>query len=203
MARVGCGRPSGKGSWDHVRHLASLAMLVGLAGGLASCATPTSGQAVPENPAASTENGQPSTRPTSSPQVSGGPLADTDPCSLLDSAAKAKLGLSGSGEPRKIGVSRGCRWRLRQGTDSYIFDVGILPAGISNVPDKVQITKLPDIGSHQAAQTQEGGGAGTCLIILGVSESSRVDNTVSASGDTQKACELVMELAKQVEPKLP
>jgi hypothetical protein len=191
-----------------VRRLASLAIFVGLVGGLAACATSTSGQAVPENPAAgTTQTGSPSTRTTSSrPTAGAGPLAEVDPCSLLDSAAKAKFGITGNGKPRTIGISRGCQWSVRQGstvTTVYGFDIGILTAGMNDFPDNVPVKKLPDIGKHQAVQTQEGGGPGTCLIALAVTEKSRVDNTVVVSGNTQKACELAMELAKQVEPKLP
>lgn len=132
-------------------------------------------------------------------------MEETDPCALLDAAAKAKLDISGAGENRKIGVARGCRWRVRGAGESQIFDVGILDtAGITDIPATVRVEKLPNIGAHQAVQGKEqGGGPGGCTIILGVTGSSRVDLNVLAGNDTQKACDLVMELATLVEPKLP
>ena len=192
-----------------MRYVAPLVGLVAAAC-LTSCSTSTGGQAVsgqeqPGTIGTSRPTTKTSTRPTTgSPQAGNSPMAKTDPCSLLTVAAKSKLGLTDAGEQHNVGIARGCRWRLRGPSDTYIFDVGILDtAGITDVPGDVQVTKLPDIGGHQAVQGKEGGGRGTCGIVMGVTESSRVDFAVVAGRDTQKACELVMQLATAVEPELP
>lgn len=175
---------------------------------LASCSTQTPGQAVPGAQAGST--GTPGTgtrtssRPTSNRPPADSPLHDTDPCSLLDSAGQAKLGINTPGEPHNIVNSRGCRWRMRVGSDTTVFDVGILDnQRIDQIPSNVQVEKIPNVGQHQAVRAKDVAGARNCAVILGVGDKSRVDNNVVAGNDVEKACELVMELARLVEPKLP
>jgi hypothetical protein len=193
-----------------VRRHSLLVLILAGSAVLTSCTASTGGQAVAENPSQATETTRPSTGPgtrptTGSPQAGNSPMADTDPCTMLDAAAKAKLGISGAGEPRNVGVARGCRWRVRGPSDTYFIGVSILDnAGITDIPSTVRVDKFPNIGSHEAVQGKEqGGGAGGCTILIGVTRSSRVDLNVIAGTDTQKACDLMMELAKQVEPKLP
>ena len=174
----------------------------------ASCAASTSGSPVPGGD-------QPTTRPSLPPLPPGtastsdrpsqgaGPLAGTDPCTLLTADAKAQLGVSG-GEQDDKGSSRGCTWKLRGPQDTYFFTVGIRDtAGLADLPNDSRHTKLPDVGAHQAVQSAGGAGPGSCGVILGVGASSRVENSVIAGTDEQKACGLAMRLAGLVEPKLP
>jgi len=174
--------------------------------GSTSCSTPTSGQALPDSQAGATA--RPGTtsgsRPTSDRPSADSPLKDVDPCTLLDSAGQAKLGINVKGEPHDIVNSRGCRWRMRGTSDTYVFDVGILERlSIDQVPNNVQVEKLPNIGQHQAVRAKNVAGARNCIISMGVGGKSRVDTNVVAGSDIEKACELVMELAILVEPELP
>jgi hypothetical protein len=57
------------------------------------------------------------------------------------------------------------------------------------------------IGSHAARQGT--GGISTCVVVLGVSETSRVDAVSTANGDVPKACRVAKRAAVLVEPKLP
>lgn len=180
--------------------LRRLVLLVVLMVGLASCADKTNGSPLPGTPNEPSTGTPPSTGTT---KPGGSPLADTDPCSLLSASDQSTLGV-GNGEKRTVGVARTCRWRLRGANETIIFDVGILEAaGITDVPSSIQVKQLPDIGGHKAAEHTGGGGAGSCTIILGVSQKSRVDTNVIAGTDTQKACDRTMELARLVEPNLP
>lgn len=207
----GNGRYSAEGSWGLiVRRFAPLVLLAVVASaGVTSCATPTGGQAVPGNPGGSTatprSSSGPGTRPTTSTPGSGNsPLTKMDPCDLLDSAAMAKLGITGEGEPGKILQARNCRWRVRGPSNTDIYDLGILDTlGLTDVPGQVQVTRLPDIGKHPAVQAKNSGGGQGCQILVGVTESSRVDLAVVSGTDVEKACGLAMEFAKLVEPKLP
>jgi hypothetical protein len=175
-----------------------------LAAALTSCATPTSGQAVPGDAPGSTSRpgAAPGTRPTSRPQVS--PLAGLDPCALLTASGKAKLGITTEGEHRDILASRGCQWRVRLPQATYLFTVGLLDkAGIEKIPSEVAVEKIPNIGDHQAVLGKGAGGTTGCGVSLGITDSSRVDTQVVAGTDVDKACELVMQLARLVEPELP
>lgn len=122
---------------------------------------------------------------------------------MLTESAKTELELSGAGEERKIGSARTCRWRKRGPSETIIFGVDIWDtAGIDDVPDDVTINPLPDIGSHKAVQGPAKQG-GSCTVFMAVTDSSRVGTTVTAGTDVQKGCELALQMAKLVEPKLP
>jgi hypothetical protein len=130
------------------------------------------------------------------------PLAGKDPCSLLTPSAKATLGVSG-GEKSNAGSSRGCKWQLRAASgDLNLFAIDILDRqGIKDLPPAAK--QLADVGTHKAAQTSGNGGPGSCSVIMGVGDKSRVESTVVAGTDTQKACDLALQMAKLVEPELP
>jgi predicted small secreted protein len=186
-----------------VRLLGLVTAFVAVSAVLTACATPTTGQAVPGgDDAESTSHASTSARATTKPQAS--PLADLDPCTLLNASARAKLGITTEGEPRKIVDSRGCQWRVRGPQTTYLFMVGLLEkAGIRDFPSNISVEQLPKIGDHQAVRTKGAGGTRDCAISLGVTDSSRVDAQAVAGADADKACELAMELAKLVEPELP
>ncbi|HET9142033.1 DUF3558 family protein [Actinophytocola sp.] len=173
-----------------------------------SCATSTAGQPLPEGDVGGTSTSRPSanpsSRPTTRPQTGGSPLADLDPCALLTASAKATLGITAAGERRKILDTRLCQWKVRGPKDTYILGVGLLDkAGIDDIPSGVPIEQLPNIGDHQAVRSKEAGGTTPCAVILGVTNSSRVELQATAGTDVDKACELAMDMAKLVEPELP
>lgn len=178
-------------------------------GAAPACSDKTGGSAVPGNPSGNqagtstttTSKGTTSTGSTSGSNSS--PLAGKDPCSLLSASAKTSLGLSGNGEKDNVGASRGCKWEQRaQSGDLYLFGIDILDkSGIKDLPSDAK--QIADVGSHKAAQTSGKGGPGTCSVIMGVTDKSRVESTVLAGTDTQKACGLALQMAKLVEPGLP
>jgi Protein of unknown function (DUF3558) len=178
--------------------------------GTIACSSATNGSAVgPADTVGSEPSSRPATTPrrsttSSRPSTGNGPLAGKDPCTLLSADGQRKLGISNAPkENDKIGSGRRCRWRLRGPQDTYFFSVVIYDTlGLKDVPSS-KVTKLPNIGKHEAVRATEGGGPGTCAIELGVTESSRVGTDIVAGTDTQKACDLNMQLASLVEPELP
>jgi hypothetical protein len=182
-------------------------LLLTLAAALIACADSTAGTAVPGNGGTEPTAGQ-STRPgrpttSTKPGSADSPLANVDPCTLLTSQGKAQLGISG-GEKNNVGSARGCKWRLRGPTDTYIFTVDINDRlGIKDIPQNIQLKELPDIGTHKAVQDVNPASPGTCGVSLGVTESSRVRTQLVAGTDTTKACDLALQTAKLVEPQLP
>lgn len=175
--------------------------------GIGACSSATTGSPVPGATTGS-GSGPTSTQETtgetssSSPSPSGAPLADKDPCTLLTPGAQAKFGVSG-GQKHDVGEGRGCQWTLRGSSETTFFAVQIYDnSGIKDIPAESGPKQLPDIGAHKAVQTQGNGGAGTCSVILGVTDSSQVTSTVLSGTDTQKACDLAHQMAEQVEPEL-
>lgn len=135
--------------------------------------------------------------PTSSGTVRGS-LADTDPCDLLTTSEATELGSTGSPKREKVGTADTCKWKS---ADSN-FHVGVRTnMGIGQVqPDAGQVKDITVI--DRKAKQVSGNAAGTCIIALDVSSSSRVD--VSAIGrPNEDPCPLALKVAELVEPKLP
>lgn len=182
-----------------------LPVLVVLALGLGACSSKTNGSAVSGTTTEQSSTGttSPSQTTTSGKPTSGENLDGKDPCSLLSSAGQAQLGIN-NGEKRQVGDARSCRWRLRGPSETYIFDVLIYDKlGIKDLPSEREIKQLPKVGAHEAVQRTDSANPGNCGVIIGVTESSRVTTQVTAGTDTQKGCDLAMQLAKLVEPELP
>ena len=166
--------------------------------GVVACSNSTSGEPVGgETTSASDKTMTPTTTSTSRGGGSvGGPLTDVDPCDLLPTSTATELGLPAQGEPRKVGETRVCGWKVlgSHGVDVAIFD----KRGLKDLVARG--TELPMIGRHRAVQQTEG----TCAINLGVTESSRVVvQTGDNRGAMDKACEISMRVAQRVEPLLP
>jgi uncharacterized protein DUF3558 len=174
--------------------------------GTSACSDKTTGSAVPGgstgeqtgSSTTTTSKGSSSSRPT----TGGTPLAGKDPCSLLTANAKAELGLSGDGEKSNAGSARGCKWQRRDVSgDLHIFSVDINEhLGVKDLPASAK--QLADIDGHKAAQTSGIGGPGSCTVTTGVTDKSRVDSSVLAGTNTQKSCDLALQVAKLVEPEL-
>jgi Protein of unknown function (DUF3558) len=179
-----------------------LVVLIALLLGTASCGGTTGGSPVP-GPGGGTTAGQRTTTATRSTPSNGKSLAGRDPCALLSSAAQAQLGISG-GQRDDQGSARGCKWRLRGPEETWIFGVDIRDSsGIKDLPKDGKNKDLSDIGSHKAVQRTDPAIPGSCTVILGVTETSRVSNVVTAGVNQQKACELASQMARLVEPELP
>lgn len=184
-----------KGTYVTVR-IAFIAATAGILVALSACSGGDSA-GTPRPETTSTASSTSASSPTSSGNVSGS-LADTDPCDLLKSSEAAELGSSGSPKREKVGTADTCKWKS---TDSS-FHVGIRTnMGIGQVqPDAGQVKDLT-VGDRKAKQVS-GNAAGTCIIALDVSSSSRVD--VSAIGrPNEDPCPLALKVAELVEPKLP
>jgi len=175
--------------------------------GATACSDKTNGSAVPGGPTGEqTGSSTTTSKGTSSPRTStsGGtiPVTGKDPCSLLTASAKAQLGLSGNGERSDLAGAPGCKWKRRDTSgDLNLFTVDILEKlGVKDVPASAK--QIPDIDGHKAVQGSDIGGPGSCTVAIGVTDKSRVDNTVTAGTDTQKSCDLALQLAKLVAPEL-
>lgn len=175
--------------------------------GATACSDKTNGQAVPGGPTeqtggSTTATSKGSTTPKTTTSSGTSPITGKDPCSLLTTSAKAQLGLSGNGEKANVGSARGCNWERRNASgDLELFTVDINEhLGVKDVPASAK--PIADIDGHKAVQGSDLGGPGTCTVVVGVTDKSRVDNTVLAGRDTQKSCELASQLAKLVAPEL-
>lgn len=189
-----------------MRRLALLVpVLVVMASGAVGCSDKTNGSAVPEN--TTTEQSPTETQQTS-PRTSDKPTNDSslkgkDPCTLLPPAGQAQLGISG-GEKDNAGSARGCKWRLRGPQETTFFTVDIYDSlGLKDLPNDGNTKQLSKVGTHEAVQRSEAANPGACSVVIGVSESSRVSATALSGTNTQKGCELAMQLAQLVEPELP
>jgi hypothetical protein len=131
-------------------------------------------------------------------------LTSIQPCNLLSSDVVSQNQL-GSPTPGNESGARICSWQntTANNGDGYTIGVGIRDSqGIKDVsPDGYTVT--PDnIGGHQGRQLQSTQ-SGTCIIAIGVTNSSRVDVTVNAGTDPVQGCQLANQFAKVVEPNLP
>jgi hypothetical protein len=185
------------------------AILAMLTAGVAACKTNTVGE-----PSASTDptsaarptlprGGGTNTGPRSTIarlNPTDSPIRSTEPCTLLTASEVTEIG-AGPGKRNadtSSGTSRSCEF-VASGNFNLrviIFDV----LGTKDVQATGEIKTLPPIGKHQAVQ----GVFGTaCAVSVAVSATSRVDAVVSADGNTSKGCEIAMQVARLVEPKLP
>jgi hypothetical protein len=184
-------------------------VLAMLTAGVAACTTDTVGEpsastdptsaARPTLPGGEGTNTAPRST-TARPNPPDSPMRSTEPCTLLTASEVTQIG-AGPGKRNadtSSGTSRGCEF-VASGDFNLrviIFDV----LGTKDIQATGEITTLPPIGKHQAVQ----GVFGTaCAVSVAVSETSRVDAVVSADGNTSKGCEIAMQAARLVEPKLP
>lgn len=171
---------------------------------LAGCSEETSGAATPGGDVGSTgrptipggDTGEP-TEPPASEDPGGSGTADLQPCDLLTSADQTQLQVD-AGTEEDIGVERAC---LFTASGSHTVTIGIADSlGLEDVQSSTP-TKSMKVGSHDAVQST--GGASSCAVNLGVTDTSRVDVISAANGDEAKACSIAKQAAELVEPKLP
>jgi uncharacterized protein DUF3558 len=179
--------------------------VVVLVGGLAACSDKATGQPVAQSPT-NTQPGSGGPFPTgqagttsSEPSVAAGPLKGVSPCSLLSAAEVADL-QAGPSKETTVNGSRGCDFEKGQG---YALSVSIWDElGLDRVVATGGIKSVPDVGSHKAVQAK--GGIDACIIAVEVTKTSRVDSIVTTTdGNDQKSCDLALQVAKLVEPRLP
>lgn len=165
--------------------------------GVAACTNSTTGSGTP---APTAGGGSTSGSPTSS----GPGLASIQPCDLLSSDIASQNQL-GTPTPGNAGGARTC---FRHNTtanngDGYVAGVGIRDSqGIKDVSTDGFTVTTDNIGGHPGRQLQSTQ-ASACIIAIGVTNSSRVDVTVTGGTDANQACQLANQFATLVEPNLP
>jgi hypothetical protein len=175
------------------RRTAVLILVVAAVLGVAACTSSTTG------------NGTPAPTTNAAGPTSGGPsLTSIQPCDLLSSgdASQNQLGTpttdNGNG-------ARGCTWQntTANNGDGYTVGVDIRDSqGIKDINTGGYTVTTDNIGSHPGRQLQSTV-SGSCDIVIGVTNSSRVDVDVNAGTDPVQGCQLANQFAKFVEPNLP
>lgn len=130
-----------------------------------------------------------------------GPLAGVDPCSLVTAAEVAEL-KSGPGVAERIGSARMCTYkRPYSGGDGFVIGVAIFDELSLDEVVAHDTPKPVTVGKRRAVQSI--GGFFTCAVTMEVSPTSRVDTQGTTGRKDERACELALQLARMVEPKLP
>jgi hypothetical protein len=176
---------------------AVLSLVVAALLSVAACTSSTSGNGTP----ASTAN---TTQPGNSSPAASSALASMQPCDLLSSNDLSQNQL-GSTTPENLAGVRTCRWQntTANNGDGYTIGVGIRESqGINNAGTDTDTVTTDNIGSHPGRQLQSTI-SGSCIIAIGVTNTSRVDVTVNAGTDPVQGCQLANQFAKLVEPNLP
>ncbi|HUQ58415.1 DUF3558 family protein [Lentzea sp.] len=156
-----------------------------------ACGETTRGDARPMTETPGTASPTPSSPAT-------GSLSEVDPCSLLTADDAGALGATAAPKRETVGTADTCAWKP---TDANL-SVGIRTnLGLAQTQSSGgQITDIT-VGDRQAKQVS-GRASGGCLVVLGVTASSRVDVTVIPPPDGD-GCPLALKVAGLVEPKLP
>lgn len=189
------------------RRLAILPLVAMAALGLAACSSTTTGQGTPVTTPAQGSTGGAAGSPSSSASSGGGSsaLAAVQPCDLLSSSTLSQFGLSRT-QSITIPAARPCDWTKPvdiNGVNGYSVEIAIRDSqGIKDINTAGNKVTEDNVGSHDGRLIQSDAG-GSCIVVIGVSDSSRVDVGVEAGTDTNQACSVANQLAKVVEPQLP
>jgi hypothetical protein len=175
-----------------------LVVLAGLATlfvSAAACSNPTSGQPSAETTA---KGGPPAggRSSTSSAPTGGNSLPVDQPCSLLSSADLQQLGVSAQPVQDKVGIAPSCE------ADNASFHIVVsifAHDGLSTIQTSGPVHDIK-VGSHQAKQEVDS--TGSCVISMGVTDTSTTDVTVGALFGSDP-CPTALRVAKLVEPRLP
>lgn len=169
-----------------------LAVAVGLAALSAGCSD-TTGSAKPDPTG---------TTPTS--ETTAG-LGSIKPCELLTSADMKDVGITGTGEPAKLGSADSCSWKVSGNGGVHVgirADKGVKDLTLEG--NKKYETK---VGKFTATKVEgQDGSADTCSIVISVTDSSSVSVVSNLSGgreDTAASCERATKAATLVAAKLP
>lgn len=169
-------------------------ILVGITGMLISIAACTA-ERIPGSGAASSADPSPNSTP--SPSSTGTFLPYNDPCTLLSSSDLQELGSSTPPSRDDLVSSHGCSFD----TTNASIDVGVrINAGLAAFQANGGKITTMTVGDHQAKEVLDR--TDSCVIALGVTNTSRVDVTVTADKETE-ACPIAQQVAHLIEPKLP
>ena len=174
----------------------ALAILATLA--MSGCTTSTPGAA-----STTSRTTQPSTTPSSA--TAADPLANVDPCSLLDPAVISQNQL----QPDKSGIGPGtryCQWDTGAITSGVGYNIAINVydhAGLDQLSTVgFTVTNYP-VGRHQGRMSKDTVGD-ACAVSIGVTSTSRVDVVgIDSTGRVDPACVEATTVAPSVEQKLP
>jgi hypothetical protein len=125
-------------------------------------------------------------------------LDEVDPCTLLTRDEAEQVAGPLREEPARagLGTARGCEFKPQR--MRFVVDIRT-NAGLADVRADGEVTDSR-IGRHEAKQFV--GATGSCVVVMGVADSSRVDITVTVStGDDP--CSVAKPVADLVEPRLP
>lgn len=180
-----------------MKYLVVLAGLALVMLGVAACSNQTGGQ---PTAGSTTDGGAPTaTTSTSGSTSSGGTgsLPVDQPCTLLSSADLTQLGVSSPGSTDSIGTAHACE--LDTAADHIIIAIRT-NVGLSQFQASGGTIQDITIGSHAAKQVVDN--TGSCVIGIGVNDSSRVDVTATGDGTTNP-CPIATDVANLVAPRLP
>jgi hypothetical protein len=173
-----------------VKRLVLMAILFAMVVGVSACNTATNGQPSPSV----TQTGL---RETSTVAGGGNGLPVNQACSLLSSSELEQLGASSPTTQEMVGTAHACEFD----SADFAMAVGIrTDVGLAGFVSAGGVVHDTTVGTHQAKQEVDN--TGSCVIGIGVSDSSRVDVTVTPilTGDP---CPTALKLANLIEPKLP
>jgi Protein of unknown function (DUF3558) len=184
-----------------VKRLVAVTGLAVLSIAVAACGSSVQGQPSPGTSSSPSVQQTGSAGATSGSSGSGGggstSLPTGQPCSLLSSSDLTQLGVSTPPSSDQIGTASGCDVTASAGAVALAIRTNEGLSALSSTGPSTSLT----IGSHQAGQ-QTDSATGGCLVVLGVSSTSRVDVVANTDDDAQ-ACPTALQVAKLVEPHLP
>lgn len=188
-----------------VKRLSTLASVVVISTLTTACSGTTTGlplpvRSAPLTPGPSGSFSETPEPPSSSPDViPPSPLKDVEQCSLLTSTEINDLH-AGTPTSERLGNARACDF---EGGKDFVIGFAIFDeAGLTEILSDGPPTPVPLVGKHKAVWNMRGGG--TCAVSIEVTKTSRVDSQgTDDNGNKQRGCDLAMNLARLVEPKLP
>jgi hypothetical protein len=157
-----------------------------------ACTEVAPGEALPStvaSPVSTTTSGSPES------------LDVIDPCALL-TVDEVHQFEANQGKPETLGGARKCQWLIPGGNGVFSADLRN-SQGLKDIVVGYGTLSDRRIGNRTGKALKEAGGAGTCMIVIGITESSRVDVQGSYKADTARACDLAMRVATLIEPRLP
>jgi hypothetical protein len=131
-------------------------------------------------------------------------LAAVDPCTLIDAVDQRLT----QDPPDPAEGPHSCTWtRLndQSGHGGYVLGIHIWnDTGLTGVPTAGFTVTDTHIGRRQAKQAVDPVSGYLCLVAIAVTESSRVDVTVSSvPPQPEQTCSVAAGFAEQIEPRLP
>jgi Protein of unknown function (DUF3558) len=183
------------------RRFAVLPLLAACALTLAACNNSTPGSAIGGSGSQGGSATSGDSSPSSTTTASG--TQSLQPCNLLTASDLARYGLHKTDSGTALGA-RTCNWQnvTTNGGAGYAVGVDIRDnQGVSTANTQGYTVTTVTLGTHHGVQLAS---PGACVVILGVTNTSRVDiggNDGYANQD--QSCAEANNIANLVEPKLP